>query len=189
MRSLRGYEFMGHSRDEAAATLFAEVSDEADKLGVIGGEGGDVVPLVVGVCARESLASGDGRVAVFGEHHLHALVIIWVDDGRDVEVRCATEAVEAELGQHARHVWGTFGDGVDVTDPVLGEGLVGGVQALNDEIGDFFQACLGGDDDGSFSAVLVDEVNAVDGCCHGCERGGCKKDVANELHFERLICS
>jgi hypothetical protein len=36
---------------------------------------------------------------------------------------------------------------------------------------------------------LVDEVNAVDGCCHGCERGGCKKDVANELHFERLICS
>jgi hypothetical protein len=31
---------------------------------------------------------------------------------------------------------------------------------------------------------LVDEVDNVLGCCHGCERGGCKNEGAEELHFE-----
>jgi hypothetical protein len=62
-RSLRSNELAGHSGDEAAAALVAEVAEKDDELGVIGGECRNVIPLVVGICAREGLASRDGLVA------------------------------------------------------------------------------------------------------------------------------
>jgi hypothetical protein len=184
MDDLRGDVFAAHSCNDAATAVIAEVSEEDDEFVVGGREGGNIVPLVVGVCAREGLAAGDRLATVLGEDHLHALSVIWVDDGRNVEVVGSSKTVPAELGQHTGHVWSTLGNGIAVADPLVREGLVGGCEALDNEVGDLLEAFLGGANYGSFGAVLVDEVDNVLGCCHGCERGGCKNEGAEELHFE-----
>lgn len=48
-KTLRSDEVARHARDHTAAALVADRAEHADKLGVIGAEGSDVIPLVVRV--------------------------------------------------------------------------------------------------------------------------------------------
>ena len=93
------------------------------------------------------------------EDHLDAVVVIWVDDGRDIEVGGASKAVETDLSEHAWNVGGAIRDGVPVANPAGWEGLVGGLGAGDDELGDALKASVWSEDDGALSAVLVDEVD------------------------------
>lgn len=156
---LRGDEVTAHPGDGSTTTLSAGGAKEADKLAGVGAEGSDIVPLVVSVRARESLAARDGSVAVEREDLLDAIVVIWVDNRRDVEVGSASEAIETHLSEHAWSVRCTLGDGVPVANPAGREGLVGGGEAGDDELGNRFEASVLGEDDGSLGAVLVDEVD------------------------------
>lgn len=184
MRSLGSDESVRHSRGEATTTVVAEVSKQYDELVVGGREGRNVVPLVVRVGAGELLATGDGLIAILREDHLDTLVVIWVDNSGDIEISGITKAVEAELGQHARHVGSALRNGVGIADPVLGDGLVGDRVAFDDKVWDLLETGLCSEYDSSCGAVLVDEVKNVFCCCQGCERGGCKENSAVKLHFE-----
>jgi len=100
-------ELAGHTGERSPARV-AQTTEEADQ-GLIGSrESGDVVGLVVGVGARECLASGQRLVAVLGEDHLDALGIGRVDDGRDIKVVRAGETVPTNFSQHARDVVGAI---------------------------------------------------------------------------------
>jgi hypothetical protein len=119
----------------------------------------DIIPLVVCVGTREGLAARDGGVAVEREDLLHALVVVRVDNGADIEVGCTSKAVEADLTQHAWDVVLALGDRVPVADPALGEGLVGGLIARDGEGRNAGEAEVLGEVDGAFGAILVDEVH------------------------------
>jgi len=82
---LRGNEIPVHLCDQSSLAFIAEVSNQADEFSVGGGESSDIVRLVVCVCARESLATGDRLCLSHWEDLLDTLGIIWVDDGGDVE--------------------------------------------------------------------------------------------------------
>ena len=157
--NLCGDEFTGHSGDETTAALVADGAEEADEVASVGAESSDVIPLVVGVAAGEGLAARDWGAAVEREDHLDAVVVIWVDDGRDIEVGGASKAVETDLSEHAWNVGGSIRDGVPVANPAGWEGLVGGLGAGDDELRDALKASVWSEDDGALSAVLVDEVD------------------------------
>jgi len=157
--NLCGDELAGHSGDETTAALVADGAEEADEVASVGAESSDVIPLVVGVGAGEGLAAGDWGAAVKREEHLDAVVVIWVDDGGDIKVGGASEAVEACLSEHTWDIGGSLRDGVPVANPAGWEGLVGGLGAGDDELGDALKASVWGEDDGALSAVLVDEVD------------------------------
>lgn len=94
-----------------------------------------------------------------GEDLLDAHVVVGVDDGRDVKVCRACPAVEGDLAQHAGDVFGALGDRVPVADPAGGEGLVGGLETLDLELGDGFETGVLSEVDGAGGGVLVDEVD------------------------------
>lgn len=90
-------------------------------------------------------------VAVLWEDHLDAFGIERVDNSGDIEVSGASPAVEAKFSKHAWNIGLAFGDRVEVPDPGSGEGLVGGHGTIDDELGDFLEAVLGGEVDGALS--------------------------------------
>ncbi len=156
---LCGDELPGHLGHETTLALIADGAEEADKLGTISAEGCNVIPLVVSVGARESLASRDGSAAVQGEDLLDALVIIRVDNSRNVEVSGTSEAIETDLSKHARDVCLAVRNRVPVSNPSCREGLIGGLRAGDHELGNGFEAGVRREDDGALSAVLVDKVD------------------------------
>jgi hypothetical protein len=165
------------------ATLF-DVAQQANELVVGTGKSLNVIPLVVGVGAWESLATRDRQVFVHGEQHLDTIGIIWVDDGRDIEKGHATPCIPSHLAEHARNIFCTLGDRVEVANPARVELDNGSFVALDDEILGAGHVLLACEVNGPGRAVLVDEVDLV-GSGHGCERGGCEKDSADDLH---LVC-
>lgn len=180
MYDLQGEVLAGHSRDGTALALVAEVAKEADELIAVSAERGNVVPLVVGVGAREGLAARHGVAGVHWEDHLHTLVVVGVDNGRDVKVGCAGEAVEANLTEHTGNIWLALRDGVPVASPAGREGLVGSGHAWDDELRNGLETEIRGEDDGALGVVLVDKVDRASRS-EGCKRGGCE-DGAEELH-------
>lgn len=179
--NLCGDEVTGHLCDETTTALVADGAEEADEVGSVGAESGNVIPLVVGVGAGECLAARYRGAAVEREDLLYAVGVIWVDDGRDIKVGGACEAIETDLAEHAWDVFGALGDGVPVANPAGWEGLVGGLRAGDDELGNALKTSVLGEDDGALSAVLVDEVDCASRG-EGCKRGGCE-DGAEELHL------
>lgn len=172
-----------HSCDHASPSGIAEISKKTDQFSVIGRQSRNIIPLVVGIGTRESLASRNGSVAVLGEEHLDALIVGGVDNGRDIEVSSSGVAVPAKLSEHTGDVVSSIGDRVEVSNPRVREGLVGGCETSNVECGDGFETLVGSEVDGASSSVLVDEVDHV--CCSG--HGGKGKEGSEELHFE-CVC-
>lgn len=130
------------------------------------------------------MAAGDGLVAVLGHDHLDTVDVVGVDNGGDVEVGGASEAVKADLTEHARGHLGALRDREPVAGPALREGLVDGGHAIDDEVVEGLETEVWGEDNGTLSAVLVDEVDNVVGGSQGRKRGGCEKDGTDELHFD-----
>lgn len=99
-----------------------KVTDEANNGILSGGQSLDIVWLVVCVGAWESLASREGRLALFWVHHLDAIVVVRVDNGRDVKVVVALPSVPGDLTKHTRDIRSSLGDGVPVSNPAIWEG-------------------------------------------------------------------
>lgn len=177
-------ELAGHASQGATAKV-AEVADEADEGVVGGGQGSNVVGLVVGVGARESLAARERHVAVLGEDHLDTVDVERVDDGGDVEVVGVGKAVPANLAKHARNVLSTLVVRVPVANPGVWEGDIGRVETLKDEGVDGWKAFLGSEDDVAGGTVLVDELDSVGGSQRKDSRSG--DESRSELHFEGLL--
>jgi hypothetical protein len=175
---------VGHTSSQTTFAILADIAQQADELLVGSGESLDVIPLVVGVAAWECLATRDRQVFVLWEQHLDAIGIVWVDNGRDIEKGHATPSIPADFAEHTRDIFCIFGDRVEVTDPSTVKLGNGSCMAFEDEVLRAGHVLLPSEDDGAGGAVLVDEMDRVGGC-HGCERGGCKKDSVDELH---LVC-
>lgn len=142
----------------------------------------DVIREVVGVVARERVATGLGLLGVNGPHLLDVVLVVGVDDGRDVKVGEAHPATEEELSEHTRSIVFTVGDGVEVALVVLGELDTLGLAAL-----DGHRLLLGaaggrGEDD-----LAGDIVKGLEGDGSGADsgsRGDEAKERLGELHFE-----
>ena len=161
--------------------LIAKVSDKADKFVVVGGKSLDIIPLVVGVGAGESLAARDRLVGILWEEHLDTVDVVRVDNGGDIKVGCSSKAVESNLAKHAWDIFRSLGDRVKVTNPSSWEGDIASGEAFDSEFVNGRQTLLCGEDNGTGGAVLIDKVNCVGGS-HGCKRGGCEEDSVDELH-------
>jgi len=182
LSALYGDILAGHSGDNTSLALVADVAKKADKLTAVGAEGSNVVPFVVGVGTREGLAARDGNAVVQREDHLHTLGIIWVDNGRDIEVRGTSEAIETDLAEHARDSLRAVRDGEPVACPAGREGLIGGGHTGDDELRNGLKASVLSEDDGTLGVVLVDKVDRASGG-EGGKRKGCE-DGAEELHVD-----
>jgi len=180
--ALRGDEVTGHLRYETPTAVLADGAEKADQLITVGAEGGDIIPFVVGIRAWELLASGDRRVAIQREELLDAVGVIGIDNSRDIKVGGASEAIETNLTEHAWDLVGTVRDRVPITNPSCREGLVGGLETWNDQLGNRLETSILGEDNGALSAVLVDKVDGA-GSGESCERGGCE-ERAEELHLD-----
>lgn len=92
-----------------------------DNVSLLGSLGLDIVREPVAVVARESLATRHGGLAAGRPHLLDVVVVAGVNDGGDIEVGEAVPGVEVDLTEHAGDVGGARLDGVEVTDPGVGE--------------------------------------------------------------------
>lgn len=113
------------STSDVHALLSWQITKKADEVGIRGAESSDVVPLVVGVCARESLTSRERSLEVLWSDHLDAIVVIWLDDGRDIEICVTIVALESDLAEHTWDILSALGDRVPVANPGVWEGSVG----------------------------------------------------------------
>lgn len=167
--------------NSAPSPLGARSTERADEGSVRRSLSLDIIGLHVHMCAREVRASGNWGVGGSREDLLYAVDIIGVDNGRDIVVDLASEAIETDLSKHTRNIGSAFRDRVPVADPASGEGLVGGTVAGDGDGGERLETLLRCDDDGAGCRVLVDEVHAV-GCGDGGESR--KEEAAEELHLE-----
>jgi len=129
---------------DPTATILRKVTEEADKLGIIGGLSLDVIWKVVGVGAREGLAAGERSGEALWEHHLDSLMIIRLNDSRNIKVSDSVPTIESDLAQHARNIGGAFRNRVPVSNPTNGEGDLTGSIARKDERVNCGKACVGG---------------------------------------------
>lgn len=166
---------------EATTALLGEGAEQADQLASLSGLGLNVIPFVVGIAAWEGLAPRHRCVAVKRKDLLDAIVVIWVNNGADIEVSCASKAIEADLSKHAWDIGSTLTDRVPVADPTSWEGLVGSLETSNGELGNCFETSVLGEDNCALGRVLVDKV-------HRASKGsGRKEQEAGELHVGWLV--
>jgi len=173
---------MGHA-GKAASTLIAQVTKKADQFSVRCRQGSDVIELVVCIGTGEGLAARDGLVAVLWHNHLDPVDIAGIDDSRHVEVGLLSKPVEANFSEHARLILGSLRNRVPVANPSSRKGGFSCTQSWDDEWHNFLERSLRGEDDGSLSVVLVDEVDRV-GSNEGGKRSSCEEG-SGELHFDK----
>jgi hypothetical protein len=151
-----------------------------DEIDLVGNLGLDVIREPVAVVAREDFTAGSEASVLGGPHHLDVVMVVGVDNGRDVEVGHAVPATEVDLAEHTGDVGGTLLDSVVVADPSIGEGdnLLGSV--ADSDGGEVVEAGVGSEVDGSLNAVQSDKG---DGSSEGSGRGGDESgESSSELH-------
>lgn len=142
----------------------------------------DVIREVVGIVAREDDAARHGEVRVGRVHLLDAVLVVGVDDGRDVEVGLALPAGELDLAEHARLVVCTIGNSVEVADVLVRELDGSLLSAADDDRVDGEGVLVGGEVDGTLDIIQSpegDRVRAGNGS--GAGKG---KDGSGEMHLE-----
>jgi len=157
------------------------ISNQADKFLLLGDLSLLIIRHVVSVGAREGLATRLRRLRALWVEDLNVVVIIWVDDGGDIEECLALGAVPGHLAEHAVLLLVLGTECVPVADPAVGEGSSLGLAALQREAGDWWAALLSDEDDLAVDAVLGDHVNCV-GSGEGDESS--KAEALKELHFD-----
>lgn len=167
---------------KAASALIAQVTKKADQFSVRCRQGSDVIKLVVCIGTGEGLAARDGLVDVLWHNHLDPIDIVWIDDSRHIEISLLSEPIEANFSEHAWLILGSPGNGVPVADPSIGESGFSCTQSWDDEWYNFLERSLRGEDDGSLSVVLVDEVDRVRSNERG-KRSDCEEE-SRELHSD-----
>ena len=147
----------------------------------MGGLGLDVVGEVVGKVAREDDAARDGLLLAGGPHLLDVVLVIGVDDGRDVKVGDAIPRVEGNLAQHAGDDGLTISDGEPVSLPAVSDLDRHVLSTGNLGVWDLGHVGVAGEVDCAVKVVLGhkgDRVGSVGGNC-----GRQERDELGELHI------
>lgn len=153
-----------------------------DDVVLVSDLGLDIIGKVVGVVARERLAARHGLLGVGRPHLLDAVLVVRVNDGRDIEVGEAHPASEEKLTEHARLVLRTLSNGVEVTLVVVRE-LDSGVLSAADRDGlDLRAAGRRSEDDlaGNIVKGLEGDGSSVDGRGSGSQA----EERGSEMHLE-----
>lgn len=144
----------------------------------------DVVGKVVGKVAREGDTARDGLLLIGRPHLLDVVLVIGIDNGRDVEVRDVVPAIEGDLAEHARDVGLALPDCIPVSLPAMREGD-GDVLVTRDHgVWDLGGVRVAGEVDGAVDGVLGHEGDRVLGGGH--DGGGEEGDKLGELHVDGL---
>jgi len=146
----------------------------------------DIIREVVGVVAREALAAGHGLLGVGRVHLLDAVLVVGVNDSRDVEVGEAHPATKEQLAEHTGLVRGALSNSVEVALVVLRE-LNSGVLGVAD--GDRLNlgaARRGSEDDSTSDVVqgLESDLSSVNGGGSGSKA----EERSSEMHLDGLVC-
>lgn len=98
---------------------------------------------------------------VLGGDDLDTIVIIWLDDGRDVEEGVSGITLEADLTKHAWNIDCTLGNRVPIANPSLRKLSITGSMTGDGDRGNGIKWHLRSENDCALSCVLVDEMNRV----------------------------
>lgn len=158
-------------------------AESGDDVVLICDLGLDVVRKVVGIVAREHLATRHGRLGLGRPHLLDVFLVRGIDDRGDVEVGLAVPAREVDLAEHAGRVLVTLLDGVEVTDVGLGEVDSGLLSAADSDSVDVGRARVGGEVDGADLIVKGPESDLASADSGG-ERGNEAEGGSREMHGE-----
>lgn len=142
----------------------------------------DIIREVVGIVAGENLAARHRGLRGSAPHLLDVVLVIGVDDGRNIEVGLATPAREHDLSEHARLVLRALLDGVEVADVgvrELNSGLLG--IAHSDGV-DAVSILVRGEIDGSGLVVKGPESDGTS--ASKSSRADKGKDRGGEEHLE-----
>lgn len=171
---------LGEHVASMAALDELRVADEADKLVLRRALGLDIIPVVVCVVAWECLAARRWGLRILWVDYLDVVDIVWLYDGRDVEVVQSAPSVEADLSEHAVAIGlVTVADGVPVANPSLWELCSDGLSTLEAELWELRRAFLWDELDGAANVVLADHVDGVGSSDTG---GGECENSLEELH-------
>jgi hypothetical protein len=152
----------------------------SDEINLLSNLGLDVVGEPVAVVTREGLATRHGGVAGLGPHLLDIVLVVGVNDSRDVEVGLAVPATEGDLTEHTGLVLGTLLDGVEVTNVLVRE--VNG-NLLSTAHGNGLGALetrIRGEDNGTLLVIEGDEGDCASSSVGS--RGNEASESSSELH-------
>ncbi|KAI6767204.1 hypothetical protein HG531_011564 [Fusarium graminearum] len=156
-------------------------TEGGDEVNLLSNLGLDVVREPVAVVAGECLAARHGSVARGGPHLLDVVLVVGVDDSRDVEVSLAVPATEGDLTEHTRLVLLALLDSVEVTDVLVREGD-GNVLATADGNGlRARETRVRSEDDGALLVIKSLEGDSGSGSIGS--RGNEANESGSELHF------
>ena len=155
------------------------------EFGGVGDLGLDIVPHPVGIVAREDLAARHGGHLILGPHLLDVVVVIGVDNGRDVEEGHATKGTKVDLAEHAGVVLLALLDGVEVAN-VLVSKVDGGVLLVADSDGGHLgRAGAGSEVDGALDVIQSPEGDGAG--LGGGGRGDEADDGVGEMHLDCFV--
>lgn len=145
----------------------------------------DIIRQVVGVVAREALATRGGLLGFGRVHELDAVLVVGINNGRDIEVGEAHPAAEEQLTEHTRLVVGALGNGVEVTLVVVRE-LNSGVLSVVDGDGlNLGTARRWGEDN-----LASDIVQGLEGNRSSVDSNGSGSEAeerSSEMHLDCLL--
>lgn len=156
-----------------------------DEIRLVSDLGLDVIGEPVAVVAGEDLAAGHGKLGADGPHLLDVVVVVGVDDGRDIEVGLAQPATEVDLTEHASGLGTALLDSVEVADPRLGEGDGGllGVADLDGLNGG--ETGVRGEED--ISGVGVESAEGDSAGSSGGHGGDESHESLSEMHLDGSV--
>jgi hypothetical protein len=163
----------------------SRATESGDDVGLVSNLGLDIIGQVVGVVAREVLAARHGLLGVSGPHLLDAVLVVGVNDGRDIEVGEAHPASEEKLAKHAGLVLRALGDSVEVALVVLGE-LNGGV--LSGADGDRLDlSAAGGRSEDNLASSVIKSLESDGSSVDSGGSGSKAEERSSEMHLEVLF--
>lgn len=157
----------------------------ADEVALLGSLSLDVIREVVGVVAGEVDTARHGLIGLSREHLLDVVLVVGVDNGRDVEVGQSVPAAKVNLAKHAGDVGIALLDGVEVALPGVREGNSGVLAAVDGDGGNISIARVAGEVDGALNIVQGPEVDGGGG--RESRRGNESSNRGSEMHFEGLF--
>lgn len=157
-----------------------------DDVSLLSDLGLDIVRQPVDVVAGKDLAARHGSESAGGPHLLDVVVIVGVDNGRDIKVGSSVPATKVDLTEHARDVLVTLLDGIVVANVVGGE-LDSSLLLVADSDGiNVGVARAGSEVDGA--DLVVEGPKGHLASSDGRGSGSEGHESSRELHFDGCVC-
>ena len=142
--------------------------------------------MVVSIVAGKLHAARHGRLDVGRPHLLDIVLVVGVDNGRDVKVSEAHPAGKVYLSEHTGNIGATVLDGIEVANVTLGERDVLLLPSLDHDWVHRRGARAGSEVDGAVNSVERPEGNGTAGAGES-SRGHQGSDSIEEAHDVYLL--